>query len=275
MRRLLLRPNICVVIAMVAAASIYAAGVSGDHPHLRKTSIDSDVPLAVFQRVDKRLTVLDSDDQALRVEQKQINEMRGTSRRKRILHQVQHSPQSRERLQAVNQLLAISSDAERTYEGRKQQYGARLFRDLHTKIAALEKPILHAQTAATTTAFDQDEKLVDARLLSVVMQFQAISGGYAGLACHPGSWACCQPRVTKDGKLEVRGCTWSCASKLTACRGGCLGPRIPDTVVAVKNSVPKLPTKARRPTLAANQTRKPKSADRATVTASHTATGSE
>jgi hypothetical protein len=275
MKRTLLRANWFLVLAIFVAASAHAASIRANHRSPRKPSADADVPLAVFQRVDKRLTVLDTDNQALRVKQKQIDQARGASRRKRMLHEVEHSPQSRQRLRTVNQLLSISSDAERTYKGRKQQYGARLFRDLHTKLAALEKPILHAQTVATTTAFDHDEKIIDARLLSVVMQFQGISGGYAGLACRPGSWACCQPRMTKDGKSEVRGCTWSCASRLTACRGGCLGPRIPDTVVAVKNAAPKLRGKTQRATLAANQMRKPKSADRATVAPSRTATGSE
>ena len=275
MKRKLLRASWFVAIAIFAVASADAASVRANHRRSRESSVGEDVPLAVFQRVDKRLTVLDVDNQALRAKQKQIEEARGASRRKRMLHQVQRSPQSRQRMRAVDQLLAISSSAERTYKTRGQQYGARLFRDLHTKIAALKKPILDAQTAATTTAFSEDQKSIDARLLSVVMQFQAISGGYAALACHRGSWACCQPRITKDGKIEVRGCSWSCASRLTACRGGCLGPRIPNTVVAVKNAAPKLHGNTQRARLAANQMRKPKSADRAIVTASRTVTGSE
>lgn len=277
MKLQLVKPRMVLVIAIFAAASAHAGTVPAKHRGIRKTSVNSDMPLAVFQRVDKQLTVVDADNQALRLKRKQVRDVRALSRRKRMLRQVQRSLQSRERLRAVNQLLAISSRAERTYKARHQQYGSRLFRDFHSKIAALKKPILKAQTAATTTAFDQDESLVDARLLSVVRQFQTISGGYAALSCRPGTWACCHPRMTKDGKLEVHGCTWSCAAKLTACRGGCLGPRIPNTVVAVRNAAPKLHANGQRQALAGNQPRKSKPADRATVTASSqvTPTGNE
>ncbi|HVH87418.1 MAG TPA: hypothetical protein VM912_11885 [Terriglobales bacterium] len=276
-RRLPLQLVIVFVITIFAAASVHAGTVPEKHRGTRKTSANSDMPLAVFQRVDKQLTVIDADNQALRMKRKQVSDVRAPSRRKRMLRQVQRSLQSRERLRAVNQLLAISSRAERIYRARHQQYGSRLFRDLHARIAALKKPILKAQTAATTTAFDRDESLVDARLLWVVRQFQTISGGYAALSCRPGTWACCRPRTTRDGKLEVHGCTWSCASKLAACRGGCLGPRIPNTVVAVRNTAPKLHPNGQRQALAGNQPRKSKPADRATVTASRqvTPTGNE
>lgn len=259
--RILALPGVIVGATIVQAASTPARPQS-----------ESDLPLAVFQRIDKRLTALDADNQALRIERKRIESVDGLSRRERMLHQVQRSSQSSERLRTVNQLAAISSRAEGTYKGRHQEYGGRLFRDLHTKIVALRKPLARSQTANTTSAFDRNEKLVDARMLSVVMQFQAISGGYAALACRPGTWACCRPRITKDDKLEVRGCSWSCASKLTACRGGCLGPRIPNTVVAVKNAAPKLSPNAQPPTLAANQPRRLKPADRGPRTGNRRAT---
>ena len=272
---------VAIVILSVAIAHATAVpathGARGTHRAPGKTSVDSDVPLAIFQRVDKQLTTLDSNNQALQAERRRLDALHGARPSRRMLRQVQRSPQYRERVSAVNQLLATSSHAERIYRARSQEYGARLFRDLHTKAEQLEKPMIDAQTASTKSAFDRDERLVDARLLSVVMQFQAISGGYTGLACRPGSWACCQPHVIKDGKLELRGCRWSCASKLSACRGGWLGPRIPKTVVAVKNTIPKLPAKTRRPTLAANDILKSKPANRSTVPATQktTATGNE
>ena len=270
--------RILALSAAVMGATVAQASSAPAHPKSpQKTPSTSDVPLAVFQRIDNRLTVLDADSQALRIERQRIEGVRGFARRTQRLHQIQRSSQSRERLRAMNQLTAISSSAEQTYRRRHQEYGTRLFRDLHTKIVSLREPMVRAQAASTTTGFDRDENLVDTRLLSVIMQFQAISGGYAALACSPGSWACCRPRIAKDGKLEVRGCNWSCASKLTACRGGCLGPRIPNSVVAVKNATPRLPEDAQRRTLAANQLRKTKPTDRVSGAAHRqaAATGNE
>ena len=253
-------------------------------PQKTKIAASYDLPAVLFQRVDKRLSALDIDDQYVGSKAKAVEEIRGRARRAKMLRQVQHSPQFRERLHSTNELLTIASRAERTYSARHQQYGARLFRDLHTKLAALKSPLREASSARTLTAFDRDEKLIQTRMLAVVVQFQAISGGYAGLACRPGTWACCGQRVIKDGKVAVRACTWSCAARLTACAGGCLGPLIPKTVIAVKNSVPSQNQKtlahrrrAQQPTLAARREHKGEPASRAPAAAVRqgTAAGSE
>ncbi|HEU5233041.1 MAG TPA: hypothetical protein VFU50_09285 [Terriglobales bacterium] len=257
-------------LATVAAS---AGAIHAKRAGMRQAS-NSDVPLLLFQSIDNRLTSIDEENQKLSASAHKFHRVRKVGRQKQLLRQLQHSKQSRDRLQRVRQLLAISSRAEQRYRNRHQAYGATLFRDLHAKVSSVKTALLHAQKAPTVPAWSREEQLVNTRMLSVITQFQAISGGYVALACHPGSWACCQPRMLRDGKVVVRGCTWSCASKLAACRGGCLGRRTPNTVVAVRNT-PKPPIFAKSPKLATTQvqTTKPKSHVPVPATRQGSATG--
>ena len=265
--------RVSAVVTTVALAFASAAGTGRDRRPLRSAS-QKDLPLLVFQRIDNALTAVDTDNQALHMRWNRIG-ARTAVRERSMLRAAQRSPESRQRLRKVDQLLAVSANAERTYRTRNEPYGARLFHDLHTRVAALKRPVLQSQHARTAPDFDQDQKLIETRLLSVVMQFQAISGGYAALECHPGTWACCQPRIAKDGKSNVRGCSWSCAARLSACKGGCLGPHIPNMVVAVKTKVPRPGRRPQRDALAANRTRKPNSTTQAATRHQSTVSGSE
>ena len=242
--RIILFTCLCIVSVVASAATVHSK-----HSDVRKTSMVSDAPLIIFQSIDKRLTLIDSDNRKLQASAHSIQTVRSVPRQRRFVRELQHSNQERDRLLRMNQLLAISSRAERRYRNQHQAYGATLFRDLHLKLSSARTALLRAQRASTVPAWSREEKVVNARMLSVITQYQAISGGYVGLACRPGSWACCQPKTEANGKVTVRGCTWSCASKLAACRGGCLGRRTPSTVVAVRIR-PKPPIFAPSPSLA-------------------------
>jgi hypothetical protein len=260
-------------LAMITPATAASVPAKREPPH--KSAIVSDVPLLLFQSIDQRLTLLDQDNRSL---QRAINADPAAHARihtRGARQGLPHARERRERLRTVNQLLAISSRAERTYRRRRQEYGARLFRDLHGKLVPLRSRVLRARSASTVPRSRRDERLINMSLLSVINQFQAISGGYSALACRPGTWACCQPKVVEEGNSSVRGCSWSCAAKLNACRGGCLGPRTPDTVVAVKNT-PRRPIFAPAANLRAHRKGNLRKGEHASArTASSTAPGSD
>lgn len=246
--------RMCTVLFTVLwiASAVATATVHSKRARVRKTATTSDTPQILFQSIDSRLTSIDTDNQKLRVSAHKIHTVRCVARQKQLVRRLQHSKQQRDRLQRVNQLLAISSRAERRYRNQRQIYGASLFRDLHARASSVRTALLRTQKAPTIPAWSHEEKLVNTRMLSLITQYQAISGGYVALACHPGSWACCQPRTARNGKVVVRGCTWSCASKLAACSGGCLGRRTPNTVIAIRNT-PKPPIFAKSPVLKSRQ----------------------
>jgi hypothetical protein len=250
MKRELHRTLLLLTTASLMLASAAAKGPA-QRSVLQKRASVSDFPLVFFQGIDRHLTLLDRDNQKVRASINELQNVRSVARRKRMLRQIQSSKAQRERLRSVNQLLAISARAERRYRNQRQAYGAKLFRDFRTKLSPLKSALIHEQAAQTLSSLAYDQKLFNARLLQVISQYQAVSGGYVALACHPGTWACCQPRTLRDGTATIRGCSWSCASRLTACRGGCLGRRTPNTVVAAKNT-PKPPVFAQPAKLAAS-----------------------
>ena len=240
MNRKLHRTVLLLATASLMVASAAAVESRAHRSAMSKKASVPDVPLVFFQGIDKRLTMLDADSQKVRDSTDELQNVRTAAKRKRMLRQLQRSKAERERLRSVNQLMTISTRAERRYHNQRQAYGANLFRDFRKRLSPVKSALIHGQAAPSVSSWAHNEKLVNTRLLGVITQYQAISGGYVALACHPGSWACCQPRTLRDGNATIRGCTWSCASRLTKCRGGCLGRQTPKTVVAVKNA-PKPP----------------------------------
>jgi hypothetical protein len=232
-----------------------------------KHSAVSDLPLTLFQQIDQRLSLLDADNQALGRKRLTEEAVRSKSARTKMLRRIQQSPEFRGRARTVNQLLTITARAETSCESRRQRYGARLFRDLHARFAAMKVPIAQSASARTLTSFDRDQKSIENRMLPAIVQFQAMSGGYAGLACRSGSRACCQSRLVGRGRLAVRGCTWTCASKLPTTSNVFLGPLIPKSVITVKNAVPEHQNRNQKSIIAAHTSHKQKPVERATAPA--------
>jgi hypothetical protein len=80
--------------------------------------------------------------------------------------------------------------------------------------------------AQTRIAADLAVKRLDDSIVSLVVQFQAASGGYGATRCSAGAWTCCEPKRSRDLlQSEPIACIWKCASTLEGCTGF-LGPRI-------------------------------------------------
>jgi hypothetical protein len=80
--------------------------------------------------------------------------------------------------------------------------------------------------AQTRSALDLATKRLDERIISLVVQFQAASGGYGATRCAPGAWTCCEPKRSKDSlQSEQVACMWGCVPSVESCTGF-LGPRI-------------------------------------------------
>jgi len=214
-------------------------------PHTERPS-GSGQPFSTFHEMDGLLTDLDRDAQALRAETARAAKLHSRGERMRALRAAQRSSDFSDLSQCSRRLSLVSRRAEALYRKRNQGYGALLFRDLHARAAALRAPIVSERRATTLAGFTYEQDRFSKRLLSLVLQFQAVSGGYVALACKPGGWACCQPRVVKqNARAQLHGCTWACAALASACRGGCLGPKTPRAAVAIQTK-PRIPAQANR-----------------------------
>jgi hypothetical protein len=209
------------------------------HPKTPRLS-QADEPFSTFQELDRELSTIDGDKQKLQAQLLRAAKMRSQARRTRAMNALRRSQALRDLLRSSRKLVASTTKGEALYGKRKQRYGALLFRDLRVKANAMRNPLLQEQKQSTLAGFKYEQRLFSRKLLVLITQFQAVSGGYGALACDPGGWACCQPRAVKvDGKTEIRGCTWACASVARKCRGGCLGPQTPQTAVAVRTVKPR------------------------------------
>jgi hypothetical protein len=203
-------------------------------------------PFTTFRKIDQVLTRIDSGDR--QVNSEIANAEKQTARqRARTLSALRRSRDVRTLLRSSSSLVAITARGETLYSRRHQRYGSRLFRDLHAKAVNMRRSAVLESRATTFTNLKIERQRFAARLLPFVLQFQAISGGFAALRCDPGGWACCQPKVVKQtASVSARGCTWVCATQIRACRYGCLGPRTPRTTAAENNIETRVPTERRR-----------------------------
>jgi hypothetical protein len=135
---------------------------------------------------------------------------------------------------AARQMRATTSRISRVSYRMYSQYQTpsrhlryRMFALLHRKAH-----VLHAGLVEVTRARSRKQARVASRkaqraMLDLVLQYQAISGGYAAASCGAQKWNCGveknEPRTIGYPALGVK---WTCVPRAAACRG-ILGPRAP------------------------------------------------
>jgi len=117
---------------------------------------------------------------------------------------------------------------ESLYERRHERFGSRMFRLLRRRAAVVRSSVTSFEVARNDTARDAQLKVMNGRILALVTQYQAASGGYSGLRCAPKEWSCCSPKRKQDLRPgESLACRWMCVPTVRACTGF-RGPRITD-----------------------------------------------
>ena len=116
---------------------------------------------------------------------------------------------------------------ERVYGSRNQAFGVKMFRALRVRAEEVQSGVNAVAKAQTRAAADLAAKSLDEHIVSLVVQFQAVSGGYGAARCPPGEWTCCEPKRSKDLlQSEPVACIWKCVRTSKTCTGF-LDPRIP------------------------------------------------
>jgi hypothetical protein len=120
----------------------------------------------------------------------------------------------------------IAGRLERLYQRHHRPFGVQIFRVLRIKAEEVQRGVNAVAKAQTPSAAEFGAKRLDERVLSLVVQFQAASGGYGAARCSPGAWTCCEPKRSKDLlQSERAACMWGCVRTLQTCTGF-PGPRI-------------------------------------------------
>jgi hypothetical protein len=125
-------------------------------------------------------------------------------------------------------LKVLADRQQRRYRTAKQPFGVRAFHALSKRAAAV-------QISAMLLSRTQDDALAAKRnavferdALSLVLQYQALAGGYGAMHCSAGQTPCCQQKEepSQPPSEKVLGCKWLCVSSPKACRKGFTGSPI-------------------------------------------------
>ena len=121
----------------------------------------------------------------------------------------------------------IAAALEHLYQRRHQPFGVRMFRILRIRARAVQGSVHAVARARTRSDAELAETKLEEQIVSLIVQFQAASGGYGATRCSPRAWTCCEPKRSEDLlQGEKVGCKWCCVQRSNTCTGF-LGPRIP------------------------------------------------
>jgi hypothetical protein len=204
----------------VAALSTTLVAAPKRTPHSSKAS--SEEPFRSFRMLDVKLTLLTDQQDALKAAfspaQSGSGSIAAPSQRR--------TTASRSMNFTAAGIGRIAGGLEHLYKGRHQRFGVQMFRIMRIKAQEVQRGVNAVAKAQTRSALDLATKRLDERIVSLVVQFQAASGGYGAARCSPGAWTCCEPKRSKDLlQSEQVACMWGCVPKAESCTGF-LGPHI-------------------------------------------------
>jgi len=208
------------LISWLAVIALSTALVAASKQTPEKAS--SEEPFRSFRVLDDKLTLLTNQQNALKAA---LNPVESGSE--------STADPSGDRTKACRSMnftaagiARIAGGLERLYKGRHQSFGVQMFRTMRIKAQGVRRDVNALAKAQTRSALDVATKRLDKRIVSLVAQFQAASGGYGAARCAPGAWTCCEPKRSKDLlQSEQVACMWGCVPKAESCTGF-LGPRI-------------------------------------------------
>ena len=204
----------------VAALSTTLVAAPKRIPHSPKAS--NGEPFRSFRTLDAKLTLLAHQQEALNAA---FNAVQGGSRSGGANSGRRTTPSSNMNSTAAG-IVLLASGLERLYQRRHQPFGVQMFKALRIRAEEVQRGVRAVAKAQTRSAAESAAKRLDEGIVSLVVQFQAASGGYGAARCSPGAWTCCEPKRSKDLlQSEQVACMWGCVRTAQTCTGF-LGPRI-------------------------------------------------
>jgi hypothetical protein len=203
----------------VAALSTTLVAAPKRIPHSPKAS--NEEPFRSFRMMDANLTLLAHQQEALSAA---FNPAQMGSRSE-AANSGRRTTFSNMNSTAAG-IVVVAGELERLYQRRHQPFGVQMFRALRTRAEEVQRSVGAVAKAQTRSAAESAAKRLDEGIVSLVVQFQAASGGYGAARCSPGAWTCCEPKRSKDLlQSEQVACMWGCVGTARTCTGF-IGPRI-------------------------------------------------
>jgi hypothetical protein len=126
--------------------------------------------------------------------------------------------------QAAESIRLLGTTQQKRYARLKQSFGIRAFRQLAEDAAAVKEVAVRLKDTQEQKQAASENTDLEKRTLALVLQYQAITGGYGAAHCSPVQRPCCLPKEdgTQGGAVA---CSWKCVSSAAACSQGFTGPR--------------------------------------------------
>jgi hypothetical protein len=200
------------------STTLFAAPKRTEH----SSRASSEEPFRSFRMLDVKLTLLTDQQDALKAAFSPVQSGSGSI----AAPSQRRTTASRNMNVTAAGIERVAGGLEHLYEGRHQRFGVQMFRIMRLKAQEVQRGVNAVAKAQTRSALDLATKRLDERIVSLVVQFQAASGGYGAARCSPGAWTCCEPKRSKDLlQSEQVACMWGCVPKAESCTGF-LGPHI-------------------------------------------------
>lgn len=200
---------IAVSMLVIAALQLRAAP---NHPKTQPNIFET------FQVLDQQFTRLDTQFHDLQ----RALQSKGTQTKMR-----------RERKHATKEMRATTMQIRRLSYRLYKRYradrslGHRMFVQLNAQARDLQERLLKLSREPSQKLARREEETVAKAMLDLVLQYQAVSGGYAAATCSAGAWSCGVPKKeARTVGYPTLGVKWICVQQRASC-SGILGPRAP------------------------------------------------
>jgi hypothetical protein len=183
-------------------------------------------PFQTFELIDSMLSALAKQQDELK---RALFPTQGTATSTKPMSRLRHWAEAAHNIQQTARSIRIlASRQERRYSRLKQKFGVRTFKALEVRARAVEKTAgLLRQTQADSLAA-RNRAILEKQSLSLVLQFQAITGGYGATRCSAGHRHCCEPKEGSHvaSKRIDLACKWVCVASARKCAKGFTGPAL-------------------------------------------------
>jgi hypothetical protein len=136
----------------------------------------------------------------------------------------------REMRTTTNNISCVSYQMYADQRRANRRLGSRMFLSLRRKAQLLHRRLVQADNAMSRSAQRRADQQVQKAMLDLVLQYQALSGGYAAAHCDAGAWSCgVEKKEPRTVGYPAVGVKWMCVPRVKSCEG-ILGPRTPNLV---------------------------------------------
>jgi hypothetical protein len=184
-------------------------------------------PFQTFELIDSRLSVLTKQQDDLK---RALFPTPGRATSTKPNSRLRHWAKAAQNIQQTSKSIRmLATRQERRYSRLKQNFGVRAFKALRVRARAVETTAgLLRHTQADSLAA-RNQAILEKQSLALVLQFQAITGGYGATRCSAGHCPCCEPKAASHApseRIEVA-CKWVCVASAPKCAKGFTGPVLP------------------------------------------------